>query len=180
MKGEPMNDLKLGQLITTPQQRDAIHIAVVPVVATEILRPGQDIRLVQGSFEWVEGAEDGIGIVDPFLKAAVDEGQRFWMFLYPGTITSLRHDWTHPAFADKNASEVWLSNFIARSDCPSYYEVLGAAINHGTHGGSFDDEYLHFNEVDAHGNIPPEFWDHVEVVSGQKMEHRAKSFSCSC
>jgi hypothetical protein len=92
---------QLGQLIADgDRRRDAIHIAVAPVTAAEPLTPGQHVGLVkEGNLELVGPCEKNIGIVDPFLTAVVEPGQRFWMFLYPGTIVSLRHVWTHPVFA---------------------------------------------------------------------------------
>ncbi len=86
--------------MTGDRRRDAIHIAVAPVTAAERLAPGQHVGLVRdGSLELVGPCDRAIGIVDPFLPEAVEPGRRFWLFLYPGTVTGLRHVWTHPAFA---------------------------------------------------------------------------------
>lgn len=91
---------QLGQLIQDGERRrDAVHIALAPVTAAERLAPGQHVGLVQaGNVELVGPCQDNIGIVDPFLTKDIEPGQRFWLCLYPGTITGLRHLWTHPTF----------------------------------------------------------------------------------
>ena len=91
---------QLGHLIEDgDRRRDAIHIAVAPATAAERLAPGQHVGLVRaGDVERVGPCDRPIGVVDPFLTAAVEPGQRFWLLLYPGTITGLRHIWAHPAF----------------------------------------------------------------------------------
>lgn len=194
----------LGTLLDETARRDAIHVAVEPAIAAHTLRPGDDVGFLGDGTVGSMGKP--VGIVDPFLKSAVLKGQRFWLFVYPRTITNLRHVWSHPDFkgetaaarapsptpteAQKQASEEWLRNFVASSDCPSYDDVMAAAtgqhhLNGGQHGYNCSrnsGEYLHFGGQEAHGEIPPEFWDHVEAVSGQKIppEERASWFSCSC
>ena len=178
----------LGSKITENEKRDAIHLAVEPVVAAHTLRPGDDVGFIDGG---VGTCDNPVGIVDPFLKSNVKKGDRFWLVVYPRQITSLRHVWTHPAFPEtevsvvvgnnqKDISEAWLRAFVQRSDCPSYETVIAAAIGEGTQ--SWSKEYLHFDGQDAHGEIPPEFWQHVEVVTGRKIpdSDRASYFSCAC
>lgn len=173
----------LGTIIDEHAGRDAIHLAVEPVIAGEELAPGQHIG-VQDGHAFSDGVKY-VGIVDPFLPRPVRVGERFWLVVFPRTITSLRHVWSHPDFPERVSvtspggraeSEEWLRQFVAANECPSYHEVVGQAIAH-----QYDDDYgLHFNGQDAHGAIPPEFWDHVEAVTGEKMERRADWFSCSC
>lgn len=53
--------------------RDAVHFALAPVVALEMLRPGEHIRLAEAGGHDVMLARigEGLGIVDPFLRAPV-------------------------------------------------------------------------------------------------------------
>jgi hypothetical protein len=90
----------LGRLIDDGERRrDAVHVAIAPVTASEALAPGQHVGFVrEGDLELVGPAAEPLGVVDPFLREPVPKGQRFWLLLYPDTITGLRHVWTHPAF----------------------------------------------------------------------------------
>lgn len=92
-----MSHPKLGTLPEGKQRRDAIHIAVAPVLAGQVLKPGQPIRLQRDRNRTAIAKDDPIGIVDPFLKEDVQPGQQFWMVLFPDTVQGLRHDWQHPS-----------------------------------------------------------------------------------
>lgn len=194
----------LGTIITEAEKRDAIHLAVDNVVAGHTLRPGEDVGFLPDGTVGI--CDKPLGIVDPFLKTLVKKGERFWIVIYPRKITSLRHVWAHPDFPEdrtepvkakaveistedaKQASEKWLREFAATADCPGYEDLIVAAT--GGHlvdvgyGMSYenDGEYLYFAGRDAHGEIPSEFWDHVEIVTGKKIDEskRASYFSCSC
>lgn len=185
------------------QKRDAIHLAVEPVIAGCVLPPGMHVSITNGvAMPAIPG--EGLGIVDPFLLRPVTKGERFWFVMLPRTIKSLRHVWAHPAFLDevgtpapdgepeevppaiqtlrglqtKERSERWLREFCASADCPSYETVMATIANGNP--ATWDDGYLHFSGSDAHGEIPAEFWDHAETVLGRKLEQRPTYFSCSC
>lgn len=185
----------IGKLRDGTEKRDAIHIAIAPVISASLddLQPGQRIGFDRpGTDLYVVGNEtDPIGIVDPFLTKPVAWRKKFWMFLMPNTVTSLRHEWTHPAFGkpahDKAASEKWLRDFISNANCPSYDHVIKGILGEivyeedgSCYGVRLGSDYLHFSGSDASGEIPPEFWDHVEAVTGKPMRVRPSLFSCSC
>lgn len=193
-----MSDLPLGKIIDASQQRDAIHIAVAPVMASERLQPGQHIGFIEGSTEIVAPIADGprglqnkpaIGIVDPFLTTPVLKGQWCWMFLYPQTITSLRHDWTHPAFvgaapiAADAPDRAWIERFAARLD-QTYNRLMQAAdlwveTDDGKYGGDYT-----MDNSETYKNVASddwkEFWRHYAAITGRAPKHEGCFFTCSC
>ena len=90
----------LGQLITSPQERDAVHVAIAPVESTELLYPGQHVGLIASNCRIASSKTTHVGVVDPFLVNRIVPGDKFWLFLYPSTVKNLRHDWDHPEFAN--------------------------------------------------------------------------------
>lgn len=188
----------LGTIIDCNQGRDAVHIAVEPVEAGEILRPSDPVCLIDGRAYLDLKTRTPVGIVDPFLSTHVHAGQWFWLMLSPRTITSLRHVWIHPDFPeedaksilhsskmDKKEAETWLREFCDGASCPSYETLIRLLSGERNCddlddlGVTFDDEYLTVLGQDAHGFIPPKFWDCVEVITGRTFP-RAEWFSCSC
>ena len=173
-----MSDLGLGQIIRTEQQRDAIHVAVAPVEAAEDLQMGWHVGLDADGKATTKVAK-AIGIVDPFLRGPVPKGERFWLFLYPGTITSLRHDWTHPAFAAKEKIDVsesikWITDWANTLNL-SYEEAMQAADDY-----ELRSEYLCEGGLYEGCSVPDAFWDHYQVIRGKVVESRGSFFSCYC
>lgn len=192
------HDVKLGCLIEGDEQRDAIHIAVAPVIATVKLYPGQHIGLVLNDSTRATPCNNPIGIVDPFLNVPVYPEQRFWMFLYPQSITSLRHDWTHPAFGvppcgSKDESEKWLRAYAVsmnpydsqKWDGEKYVPIPGGedkAFRLLIEGLRSGEMFAH--GTDLHGffdlSDPEELKRHAENYLGITINWSAFIFSCSC
>lgn len=93
-----MQFIRLGKIIDGDAARDAVHIAVAPVIAGESLVPGEHVVLDISGRAVHSSAASSIGIVDPFLGGLLQRGQRFWLFMNPGSTEQLRHDWAHIAF----------------------------------------------------------------------------------
>ena len=171
---------QIGKLLGRDESatRDAIHIAVLPAIAAQDLAPGDHIRLDNGR-AWQQGMRGAVGIVDPFLKTGPTKGARFWVFVYPGTITSLHHIWTHPEIEQSEDSVSWLKDFANRNYI-GYQDLLDSTADGNVCFGSTSGP----DEVGYEGGSDRarEFWEHYEKVMGPVTnEHkRATSFRCAC
>lgn len=187
------DQIKLGVLCDSSAGRDAIHIAIAPVVAGHILEPGERVGWMDAEARTVGRVPSTFGIVDPFLTDPVLPGQRFFVCLYQQSITSLRHIWTHPAFTEtdvalpvtkahsthKEQSYAWLRAHAERIDI-GFNGLMRAAQT-----WLEEDEYTvqdgHTSWRDDFGD-PAEFWHHYEIVTGTIVPPSKKTsfFCCSC
>lgn len=190
------NKPKIGTLLTGDEKIDAIHVAIAPVEAGDQLWPGQHVGFSNAGLvvPW-EGVKK-IGIVDPYLSGPVYTGQKVWLFLYPNTVTSLRHDWEHPSFTKSDIwttlpkvfdsskikeSKEWMEN-LAKSyqhRHPDPYEWL---MNEADQVASGEESYIVFSS-DCHGEInPQEFWRHYQIIRGKFVDIDTSEdiFSYSC
>ncbi len=184
----------LGTIIDDTQKRDAIHLAVEPVIAGCHLRAGDHVTVTDGIALW-QPVGEGMGIVDPFLLQDVETGQRFWFVMYPRQVRSLRHVWSHPAFpdepvalaltapspaAEKASSEAWLRQYAMRvnSSLPDdgAYETLMDDIHRRT-------IVYHGTDMHSLGELKDadELRRHASIVLGYEVNwSEFEYFSCSC
>lgn len=181
----------IGQTLPdTVTGRDAVHIAILPVVCSDkmnTLQPGQPIGLT-GEGEASSNAHALIGVVDPFLQRPVAPGERFWMFLQPGTIKSLRHEWTHEFIPD-DPKLAKLNAHVPPMESITYMEnfalEVGLRVDQLLAGAK---DYLENGECMSNGSqwesvtVPDVFWDHYGAITGTDvMKHQRDTFfSCSC
>ena len=186
--------VQLGKLIEEETNRDAVHIAIIPMTSDEKLYPGQHVGIVDKKAS--SKAKKKIGIVDPFLlESAIYPGQIFYLCLYPNTITTIRHDWEHPSIKfhdgvyqqeetpknkiveDMEAKAIKRIHDIADLAGLEYEEIMQGAkdfLDYGDYlcdGGRWEGFY-----------IPEDFWDCYMLVTGITVpEHkRVNFFTCAC
>ncbi len=158
---------QLGKLISRSESRDAVHVAIAPVVAGERLMPGSHVGLdTDGTaVSW----KKPIGVVDPFLMSAVPMGSKFWLCLYPNTVASLRHYWEHPSFqpVQENGNEsVEYLKAICLVFEMDYFEVIRDPISDW--------------RKTTDGDLPYEFWSHYQIVKGIVVPEDKRYVRCAC
>lgn len=178
-----MSDLGLGEIITTPQKRDAIHVAVIPVVAKMELAPGW----------WV--SKDGenilqksaVGIVDPFLTKNVQKGETFWLFLKPNTVTGMRHAWEHPEFEFENEPT---APEVSNEDVEYITKIAGTLGYTYNEMMDIAETYMHceytYDNTERYKDIPSDMWEkfwgcYTRITGLNEPDYGPSApFTCSC
>ena len=184
-------ELGLGRIISEGREvhRDAIHVAVAPVVAGQDLDRGTRVGFADKEKTIVQKVNNGgVGIVDPFLTTVVKKGQRFWLYLFPGTVTGMRHHWSHPDFPSEHArsggvsssvkaeSEVWLKRF-SEDNSIGYRDLLDGLENGDVCFGNDTPDEIHSD----YGKN--ELFQHAQNVLGKVFTEDQRenvSFRCAC
>lgn len=181
-----MSDIRFGQLIYGYQQRDAVHVAVTPITAGAQLKPGEWVCVKDGLAHKRGTWRDGelIGFVDPCLTEDVMIGERFWLWLQPGSITSLRHNWTHPAIpeqaptsAEKQAAMKRMGEIGEHIGGFSAEEMLQYYADVAKSGGGCLP-----NDIDNY-DAPADFWELGEMLTGLSVSPSQREdhyFRCAC
>lgn len=178
----------IGKTLPPEQGRDAVHMAVIPAIAGHAMRPGEHVAVKDGKA--VGFTNDRIGIIDPFMGTFVAEGDRVFVFLYPNTITSLRHVWTHPAFPEEGAATVppdsaYANSRLVLESIAANCDLTFNALMEAAEMWDEDEEYTIQQGSETWRNgfsgHAEEFWKHWEIIKGRKAKHPdASFFSCSC
>lgn len=200
----------LGTIIDETQKRDAIHLAVIPVQAGEILYQGQDIGIAEDGKAYLNNGIDfkQIGIVDPFLKdpLGIQVGQWFWLIIYPRKITSLRHVWSHPDVPDseevssikapsrdKEASKQFIRNYISENcgEDPDekpfeYYTEYGSSSQSTVYDMVVNTAARHTGKealsfgFTIYGVLTDEFWEHIGILTGRYIPAADRADGVQC
>lgn len=185
----------IGKSLRGDEQRDAIHIAIMPVIAAEELQAGEHVAFVYGTTDQVKRCDPAyalkpVGVVDPFYTENywIKKGQRVWLFLQPGTIVGLRHEWRHPEIDNppvaKDEHEKWLKSFADRWRFV-YNDMISAASSEASDdwGNYITAQGRDLHSAEELGADHDLFWMHLEALTGKSFntEHRTKFvWSCTC
>lgn len=172
----------LGELLKGGEERDAIHIAILPATAGDYISPGARINVRPDGWAILQG--DPNAIADPFLPGQIYPGQQFYALLFPYTIESLRHEWVHRDFPRPSPppmypeAEKWLRDF-AEDHYVNFNEMMTAADD--LVKGHSDTMDICFG-MDVDYNERQEFWEYYGRLKGQFIPNSVKDeyFSCSC
>ena len=75
-------------------KKDAIHTAIVAVMAGGPIEPGERCDINKDR-TWSSNSK-GPGVADPFRKGTILRGKPFWLLLAQDEVPNVQHHWEHP------------------------------------------------------------------------------------
>lgn len=172
------NAMTIGQLVGHIGVRDAIHCPIISAVAKMNLNVGTPVVILESGEAEQSDFFSYVGIVDPFLKAYVQKGEQFWVWVKPGSISSLTHKWTHNRIPDvaevvpeKEAARVRLEEFANGPLHVSLEEMLAVIAACATGHGDplYDHGYEGLSEYEG-------FWDDYMLYTGKPDPNQSRDF----
>lgn len=183
----------LGNTISDIKEfsKDAVHIAVVPVMNLSSIRltPGVRIRVDPTGLIPISCVGEANAIVDPFLEHPVPPGDSFFAMMYPRTTTSLAHVWSHPDFTKDSDTVFEDALSIIAGKTPSMQFLEETARGIGVDVATVITKATEFQE---NGEVwvggedfmdqfaDDEFWDAWQTVTRKKVTTRDSFFRCAC
>lgn len=164
-----------GKKLNGPGPRDAVHVACIPVKAGRPLAPGEYVKVVNGEAE-LSSTPDGI--VDPFLKELVHYGEWFWLLLLPGTVTGMRHEWSHPSFDEVIPNNDIVERVAAICDVTPE-RLMEIAMEYADTGQYAMDNSERYKRVSKEMWV--EFWKEFNRTTNKSEDVDSWApFTCSC
>lgn len=187
------NEAKLGILPKGDEGRDAVHVAIIPVQASEDLSAGF-VRLDANGKAMRCDYKNAIGVADPFMQHPAKKDSWFWLCLFPKTIKGLRHVWEHPAFPretspppgesdERKESEAWVKDYVRRH-CPYWHEEPDSGYSEFMRYVE-QERLIFYYGSDCHGlddvEDADELFSHLSVILGRPITASYfEAFTCSC
>ena len=178
----------VGEFLTPDNNnRDAIHIAVIPVRVYEDLFPGTPVKFVSPGAVEKTTVTDSVGIIDPFLPRKVKYGEKVYLFLKPNMVTDMRHEWRCPVIDVNLEEHPVIAEYTNKMGMtyPRFMEVMGDYYDEARESAEekwfypedqFKDNTETYKDLDW-----DKFWVAFEQATGNKVLSNLDSpFYCSC
>lgn len=185
------DNIQLGQLIDplTKPQRDAIHIAVMPIQTNwSDFKPAQPIHIdAKREAHRVDDTHPQNAIIDPFLKESTGFDRVWvWAVLLPNTVIGMRHHWLHQTIPDSDGTVVDANMSEAERYLREAAGVVGRNFERFIYDldDYFEDSgnYIHMGENEDYKNLDwSVVWEHYKTFKGVELRDGLYCpYLCSC
>ncbi len=93
--------------------KDAVHVAIVSVIAASAIKGGSRIQLNSDGHAINANEGSGFGVADPFI-GIVARGEKFWVLVDPDSVAEVSHSWDHVQSFPKDVKPVEKNKYLQR------------------------------------------------------------------